>query len=53
METAWRLEAWSLSLHHAWQPAQGESWAFMDDRSIAAKAKQHDEAEKEFENILK
>ena len=36
-----------------WQPAQGVGWAFMDDRSTAAKSKSDDEAEKEFENILK
>ena len=29
-----------------WQPAQGGSWALMDDRSTAAKAKSPDEAEK-------
>jgi len=32
-----------------WQPAQGVGWAFMDDRSTAAKSKSHDEAEMEFE----
>ena len=42
-----------VSVLVSWQPVQGDSWAFMDDRSTAAKAKQHDEAEKEFENILK
>ena len=35
------------------QPAQGVGWAYMDDRSTAAKSKSHDEAEEEFEIILK
>ena len=45
------LVAWSQSLSP--QPAQGASWAFMDDRSTAAKSRSHDEAEIVFENILK